>query len=54
MTISCYFLHGSDHRCLLRRLEPTWTCKDRRANNVCGLVAEDEKRPPVKCMDIEG
>jgi hypothetical protein len=46
--IACYFLHCSDHTCLLRRLEPRMGCKHRRKNDNCGLAndeaKEDEKR----------
>ena len=40
--IACIYLHGSDYRCLLKRIEPKMTCPDRRAYNVCGLVKKEE------------
>jgi hypothetical protein len=42
MIPACYFLHGSDHKCLLKRIEPKMTCPDRRAYDTCGLIKEEE------------
>lgn len=43
MIPACYYLHGSDHRCLLKRLEgDKATCPHRRKANVCGLLEKGE------------
>lgn len=43
MIPACYYLHGSDHRCLLKRLEgPKARCPERRRCNVCGLLTKEE------------
>lgn len=40
---ACHYLHGSDHRCLLKRLEgPKTRCPERRRCNVCGLLTKEE------------
>jgi hypothetical protein len=40
MTPTCYFLHGSDYKCLLRKIEPHMKCPDRTKGDGCRLVRE--------------
>lgn len=39
--VACYFLHGSDYKCLLREMEPKMGCKHRLKNDRCKLVSDE-------------
>jgi hypothetical protein len=39
---NCYFLHGSDYKCLLKKINPKLNCKDRLKGDNCRLVKEQK------------
>lgn len=40
---ACFFLYNG--ACLLRKTEPKMGCKHRRKGDLCGLVADEVKKP---------
>ena len=41
MSPNCYFLQGSDWKCLMRKIDPKLKCSDRLKGDNCRLVKEE-------------